>query len=83
MGLLFLWLVRFGGPFSGLQTVATSLIESMGLLFIPAGTSLLAMAVVLSQDWLPIATSIVVSTAITIVLTGLIASLSSASGSEG
>jgi hypothetical protein len=36
MGLLFLWLVRSGGPFSALQTVASSLIESMGLLFSPS-----------------------------------------------
>ncbi|GLQ87542.1 CidA/LrgA family protein [Dyella flagellata] len=57
---------------SALENMSTSLIENMGLLFIPAGVGIVTEWTVLRRDWLPILLGLLVSTALGLVVTALI-----------
>jgi holin-like protein len=55
-----------------LVTTANVLIVNMGLLFVPAGVGVIGQLGLLRQDWLPILTGLVVSTVLSLVVTGLV-----------
>lgn len=55
-----------------LKRTAEGLIRHMGLLFVPAGVGLIAEIDVLRREWLPIAASLVGSTLLSLVVTGLV-----------
>lgn len=55
---------------SELDQVARSLVRHMGLLFVPAGVGVVAMAGLLREAWLPIAVGLVGSTLLGLLATG-------------
>lgn len=58
-------------PASPLDRTAGTLLEHMGLLFIPAGVGIVAEIPVLRQEWLPILAALVFSTVLSLAVTGL------------
>lgn len=70
MLLLFAGLVIRGGIPAELEKVANTLLSHLSLLFIPAGVGVMVHLKLIAQEWLPIAASVVVSTAATIAVTG-------------
>lgn len=69
MLLLFLTLVAWGRVPSRLETTANGLLGHLSLLFVPAGVGLMVHAVQIGQEWLAIASALVVSTVVTMTLT--------------
>jgi holin-like protein len=57
----------------GLRTVAAGLLSHLSLLFVPAGVGVVLHAPRLAAEWLPVAVSLVVSTAATLAVTGWLA----------
>ena len=80
--LLLAWLQLRGSASEGLARVGATLIDHLGLLFVPAGAAVIGFGSLLHDDGLAIAAAIVFSTAIAIVLSGLIASAGSRRTSE-
>ena len=80
MFLLAAWLVLTGhdqaagdaAPSSLLNQTATSLIANMGLLFVPAGVGVIAELPVLRKEWLAILAALLISTVLSLVVTGLV-----------
>lgn len=54
MTLLFAWLVARGGPSTGMETTARSILASLALLFVPAGVGVIAHVDLIAAYWLPI-----------------------------
>jgi holin-like protein len=61
-----------GGPGADLKSAAQGLLGNLGLLFVPAGVGVVTQLGVLGRNWLPIAVSILVSTALGLAVTGWI-----------
>jgi holin-like protein len=57
---------------SPLNQTATTLITNMGLLFVPAGVGVIGELPLLRQEWPAILAGLVVSTALSLVVTGLV-----------
>lgn len=57
---------------SPLDQTATTLITNMGLLFVPAGVGVIGELPVLRQEWPAILAGLVVSTVLSLVVTGLV-----------
>jgi holin-like protein len=76
MVLLLGYLHLRGGPSEDLSRVGTVLIDNLGLLFVPAGTAVIAYAALLAHDGLAIATALIVSTIAAIFVCGVIAARS-------
>ncbi len=74
MVLLFVVLVVKGGVPDKLETLAGGLLRHLSLLFVPAGVGVTIHLGLIAEEWLPIAASLVIGTAITIAVTGLAAS---------
>ncbi|HEY1941019.1 MAG TPA: CidA/LrgA family protein [Roseiarcus sp.] len=55
-----------------LADTANALVGNMGLLFVPAGVGIISEVGVLRSEWLPILAGMVVSTALSLVVTGLV-----------
>jgi holin-like protein len=55
-----------------LVETANALISNLGLLFVPAGVGVIAELGVLRQEWLPVMAGLLVSTALSLVVTGLV-----------
>jgi len=72
MVLLFVFLVLRQGPGHELQTTSQNLLQHLSLLFVPAGTGVMLHLHRLQDEWLPIALSLFISTAVTLALTGLL-----------
>lgn len=72
MLLLFVALVIKGGIPEGLEKVGTTLLSHLSLLFIPAGVGIMVHLKLLAGEWLPITAALVISTALTIAVTGLV-----------
>ena len=72
MLLLFGFLLVRGGIPTPLGTVANSLLNHLSLLFVPAGVGVILHLQLLAGDALPITASLVVSTLVTIAVTGLL-----------
>jgi holin-like protein len=74
MGLLLLYLYVRGGPSEELSTVASMLIDNLGLLFVPAGTAIIAYGTLLASEAFTIVTALIVSTLAAIFVSGAISS---------
>ena len=72
MALLFVGLLVRGGIPESLGRVAGSLLDNLSLLFVPAGVGVMTHLSVLESEWMPISASLVVSTLLTIAVTGLV-----------
>jgi len=70
MGLLFAGLVLRGGPSEKLTATANGLLQHLSLLFVPAGVGIMLHLGLIEAQWLPILAALLVSTAITIAITG-------------
>jgi holin-like protein len=55
-----------------LGQTAEAAISHMGLLFVPAGVGIIAEAELLRREWLPIAAGLVISTVLSLAVTGLV-----------
>ena len=73
MVLLFVYLCWRGGPSKELTAVATMLVDNLGLLFVPAGTAIVAYGALLARDGLAIAAALLVSTVAAVLVSGMIA----------
>ena len=72
MALLFAALAVRGGPSTDLRTTAQGLLQHLSLLFVPAGTGVMLHFQRVSDEWAPLAASLLVSTAVTIAVTALV-----------
>ena len=72
MVLLFLGLMARGNIPEPLVKTANGLLENLSLLFVPAGVGVMSHLSLLGQQWLPLTTSLVISTLVTIAVTGLV-----------
>ena len=71
MVLLFAFLLIRGAVPDDLDQTASGLLGAMSLLFVPAGTGVMLHFRLLGESLLPIGAALVVSTVVTIALTGL------------
>lgn len=72
MVLLFCGLVVRGKMPSELETVGGFLLRYLPLLFVPAGVGVITNLDLLTRSWAPIAGAIIIGTAVTIAITGLV-----------
>lgn len=72
MLLLFTGLVIRRGIPESLEKTGTGLLSHLSLLFIPAGVGVTVHLKLLADEWLPIAAALVVSTIVTLAVTGLV-----------
>jgi holin-like protein len=73
MGLLLAYLHYSGGPSEPLATVANTLVDHLGLMFVPAGAAIVTYAALLAREGLVILAAVIASTAAAILVAGLIA----------
>ena len=73
MLLLLVYLFATGGPSKELSTVATTLIDHLGLLFVPAGTAIVAYGALLARDGFAIFAALIASTLVAIFISGVVA----------
>lgn len=71
MVILFLGLLARGLPM-GLAALGDALLGHMSLMFVPAGVGVMVHLRLLATEWLPISVALVVSTLVTVAITGLI-----------
>lgn len=72
MLILFAGLMARGGVPDDLQRTAQGLLQHLSLLFVPAGVGVVTHVSLVAEEWLPITTSLVVSTVLTIAVTALV-----------
>lgn len=74
LGALFLvgLLAWRGGPGEGLEKAADGLLSNLSLLFVPAGVGVMLHAGLIGREWLAIAGALLVSTVLTVAVTGLV-----------
>jgi holin-like protein len=72
MALLFATLAARGTAGDGLRQTANGLLRHLSLLFVPAGVGVMAHLGRLTDEWWPIAVSLVVSTLVTIAVTAVV-----------
>lgn len=70
MALLFIGLVVRGDAPQPLIDTANGLLGQLSLLFVPAGVGVMTHLTLLGNQWLPLTSSLVVSTLLTIAVTG-------------
>ncbi len=75
MLLLFLMLMLRGGPSSELRTTSQTLLQHLSLLFVPAGAGIMVHLHRVANEWLPLLLSLLISTTLTLVVTGLVMKL--------
>jgi holin-like protein len=73
MLLLLVYLYLCGGPSEDLSGVGSKLIDNLGLLFVPAGTAIVAYGALFATDGFAILTALVVSTLLAVLIGGAIA----------
>jgi holin-like protein len=73
MLLLLGYLYLCGGPSDDLSSVGSSLVDNLGLLFVPAGTAIVGYSTLLATDGLAIFAALVVSTLVAVLVSGAIA----------
>jgi holin-like protein len=75
IGLLLMlgWLHARGGPSEELTATATTLVDHLGLYFVPAGVGIITYGAVIARDGVAVAVAILVSVVLSIVFTALIA----------
>jgi len=72
MLLLFVGLMIRGNIPEPLAQTANGLLEQLSLLFVPAGVGVMTHLTLLGKQWLPLTASLVISTLLTIAVTGLL-----------
>lgn len=72
MMLLFAGLVIRRGIPENLEKAGTTLLSHLSLLFIPAGVGVTVHLKLLADEWLPIVVALIVSTVVTLAVTGLV-----------
>ena len=72
MMLLFAGLVIRRGIPENLEKTGTTLLSHLSLLFIPAGVGITVHLKLLADEWLPIVVALIVSTVVTLAVTGLV-----------
>jgi holin-like protein len=82
MLLLLLYLFLRGGPSDDLVNIGAKLIDNLGLLFVPAGTAIVAYGALFATDGFAILTALVLSTLLAVVIGGAIAGSTQHSGSK-
>ncbi len=77
LGMLFLFVALLikGGPGENLQTTSQNLLQHLSLLFVPAGTGIMVHLHRVSDEWLPLLASLIVSTLATLIVTALVMKL--------
>lgn len=70
MVILFVGLVIYGQVPDSLHKVTQGLLDQLSLLFEPAGVGVMTHLGLLGRQWLPLTVSLVVSTFVTLLLTG-------------
>jgi holin-like protein len=73
MLLLLGYLYLRGGPSDDLSGVSSKLADNLGLLFVPAGTAIVAYGTLLATDGLAIFAALIVSTLVAVLVSGAIA----------
>ncbi|MGC9349193.1 MAG: CidA/LrgA family protein [Anaerolineae bacterium] len=71
MILLFLALMAWGKAPDGLEAAAGGLLEHLALMFVPAGSGIVAYIALIRREWLPITVALIASTLIAIAVTAL------------
>jgi holin-like protein len=61
------------GPSAELNAVGTTLVDHLGLLFVPAGTAIVTYTALLAREGVSILTALVVSTTIAVLIGGVVA----------
>jgi len=72
MLLLLGYLHLFGGSSEDLSGVGSKLLDNLGLLFVPAGTAIVAYSTLLATDGLAIFTALLISTLVAVLVSGAI-----------
>ena len=72
MGLLFLTLLIKGNLPEGLKKTSQGLLSHLSLLFVPAGVGVMMHMHLLANEWQAISVALVVSTALTVLLTAAV-----------
>jgi holin-like protein len=83
MALLLGYLYFRGGPSEELTKIGTTLIDNLGLLFVPAGTAIVAYGALLASDGLAIAAALVASTIAAMIVSGVIATSGASTARTG
>ena len=73
MLLLLGFLFARGGPSQELKTVGSALIDNLGLLFVPAGTAVLAYGTLFAHEGVAVLAALFVSTTVAVHIGGVIA----------
>jgi holin-like protein len=73
MALLLIYLQLTGGPSDGLSAVGGTLVDHLGLLFVPAGTAIVTYVALLAREGVAILAALVISTIVAVVVGGLVA----------
>ena len=76
--LLLTWLALRGGPSEELSRVAGTLVDHLGLLFVPAGAAVIGFGTLLLRDGMAITSALLLSTGFAIAVAGLLAGAPSA-----
>lgn len=72
MALLFAALMARGETPAPLRETANTLLQHLSLLFVPAGAGIMVHASLLAREWLPTLAAVVLSCAITLLLTAAV-----------
>jgi holin-like protein len=65
-------LIVTGGPNRDLETTSRGMLQHLPLLFVPAGVGVVTQLGTLAREWLPITVALIVSTALTLLVTALV-----------
>ncbi len=71
MALLFIFLILRPGEVEHLRETAQTLLRHFSLLFVPAGVGVMLYVDTVKREWFPIVVSLLASTILTIIVTGL------------
>lgn len=74
MAILFIGLMIRGGVPEPLKQTTKSILDHLSLLFVPAGVGVMIYLPLIADEWLPIASAVVIGTLLTIALTAWIMS---------
>jgi holin-like protein len=80
MLLLLAYLHIRGGPSEELSVVEATLLDNLGLLFVPAGTAVVAYGTLFAADGLAIVAALIVSTLVAVLVSGAIVAAGEYSG---
>jgi holin-like protein len=75
MVLLLAYLYLRGGPSEDLSNVGSRLIDNLGLLFVPAGTAIVAYGTLFATDGIAILAALIASTLLAVLVGGAVAAL--------